>query len=607
MSRRKDRLWETLRPGLFCFKDSCNVYVLKKGDGGVAVDFGAGAWLDALPQIGVKTISHVLLTHAHRDQCAGLANRPAWPFAVHASAEDLRFYRPDTLAGFWKSYQAGGCPANYAAPRPPLPFVKGDLADAQELVWQDTVFGVIPTPGHTRGALTYLAVWDGKAVAFCGDALHAGGTVHQPYHLEWDHWTGDGALAAWHGLTRLGDCRVDLLCPSHGPVVTKKSGACIRQAQQRVMAFVRAKGSVCAGERDRWFETQPLACSARQVLPDLYHFGGNSFLLAGDGGEGFVVDPTLPSIERVTALMEEVGVRTVTAATASHYHRDHSDGMDWLRDRYGTAVWLHPWVAEPIVDRDRYDVPWLPVDSITSDRLLPAQGRFRWNRYRFDILPFPGQTRWHCGFHTDIAGQRVLFSGDCYQPPSRWNGTGGFCAFNGSRFAEGFAGSAGAVLHLAPDLICNGHGCIYRYHAGHYRRIVRWAEQAEKAVRNLCPSDAWLADYDCRAAWWEPFRSRVKAGGTVALCFVVHNYREKPIALTVALALPEGWTASPEMRRMRVQAGAVRSAGFEVAIPGNTPPGRYVIAADVTEDGRIMGETAAALVDVEIERMQNAK
>ena len=106
------------------------------------------------------------------------------------------------------------------------------------------------------------------------------------------------------------------------------------------MAFVRAKGSVCAGERDRWTETAPLACGARRVLPDLYHFGGNSFLLVGEDGEGFVVDPTLPSIERVEALMAEVGVRTVTAATASHYHLDHSDGLGWLRDRCGAEVWL---------------------------------------------------------------------------------------------------------------------------------------------------------------------------------------------------------------------------------------------------------------------------
>ena len=38
--------------------------------------------------------------------------------------------------------------------------------------------------------------WNGKALAFCGDAVHAGGTIYQPYHLEWAHWTAEGSLEA---------------------------------------------------------------------------------------------------------------------------------------------------------------------------------------------------------------------------------------------------------------------------------------------------------------------------------------------------------------------------------------------------------------------------
>ncbi|MDA0747432.1 MAG: MBL fold metallo-hydrolase [bacterium] len=588
--------WTELLPDLYLYKDTCNVYLLKSGDEAVVFDFGSGTWMESLPEIGVQSIRHVFLTHPHRDQCAGLATRTEWPFDVHASTQDLRFYRPDTLAGFWKTYQSAGCPANYAAPRLPLPFVKGNVADAQEISWANTRICAIPTPGHTRGALTYIVAWNGKSLAFCGDAIHHGGTIHQPYHLEWDHWTGEGALAAWHGLERLGYCRIDRLCPSHGPVVQTSTIACIRRAQKHLMAFIRAKGSVCPGEIDRWVSTEPLVCGAQRVLPNLYHFGANSFLLVGDNAEGLVIDPTLSDIESIGALIKETGVQKLTAATATHYHRDHSDGLNWLRDHYGTAIWLHPWVAEPIKDRNQIDVPWLPSESIQSDRTLPETGVFRWNQYRFNIRPFPGQTWWHCAFDTTIAGVHVLFSGDNFQPPSRWNGTGGFCAYNGARFTEGFARSAQTALDIAPDLIANGHGCIYRFHAGHYLRILRWSAQSENAVRNLCPADS--SDYDCRTYSWSPFLTETPSGRTVDLAFEARNPTGKLQLLTFQPLSPQGWDITPAQRKITAPPGAERTARVTLRIPQSTAPGRYLVAANLILNGDPLGEVAVALVQV---------
>ncbi len=61
-------------------------------------------------------------------------------------------------------------------------------------------------------------------------------------------------------------------------------------------------------------------------------------------------------------------------------------------------------------------------------------------------------------------------------------------------------------LDLAPDLICNGHRCIYECDADHYHRILKWFEDTEASVRDLYRTgDDWLADYDPRACRWEPF------------------------------------------------------------------------------------------------------
>ncbi|MFH1570040.1 MAG: MBL fold metallo-hydrolase [Gemmatimonadota bacterium] len=595
--------WQRLAADLYLYRDTCNVYLLRCAERALCVDFGTGAWVPRLGEIGVRHLDHVVLTHAHRDQCCGLYRGTVpWPAAVvpavHVPAGDAALLEPAGLERFWAGYQSNGCPPNYAAPRLPVPGALPDLAADTERVLGPARFCAIPTPGHTPGALSYAVAWGGRQVVFCGDAVRAGGRLHQPYHLEWDHWTPGGALAAWYGLERLGACRMDLLLPAHGPVLRTRARQCVRRAQDRLTAFIRAKGSVCPDEPARWLDTEATPSGAGRLSPHLYAFGGNGFLLLSDGGDGFVVDPTLPDMPALEALCGELGLKRLSAATASHYHLDHSDGLDYLRRTRGTRSWLHPQVAEPLVDRDRFDVPWLPPVSVPVDRYLPREGRCRWREYTFQSRALAGQTHWHGALATEVDGARILFSGDNFQPPTRWNGTGGFCAYNGSRFVEGFARSAAAVRELAPDVICNGHRCIYRYAASHYRRIEAWAGRAERAVRDLCPSAPWLADYDCRTRRWEPFVSRVRPGQTVRLALVCTNHGRAAVAVRARAVTPEGWAAGPGMRAARTGPARSRRLVFTIQVPRGAPPGRHLLAADVETDGDLAAEACVALVDV---------
>ena len=591
--------WKKLAPDLFLFADACNIYLLRDGDRAIAVDFGTGRWLSCLDQIGVAQLEHVVLTHAHRDQCCGLYQQPHSSFVVHAPTGDSDLLEPAPLNQFWHSYQSNGCPSSYAAPRLPLEEVRTDMAADSERLIGPARFCGIATPGHTRGALSYIVEWRGRHLAFCGDAVHAGGTLHQPYHLEWDHWTPEGALAAWYGLERLRYCYFDLLLPSHGAIVEQQPRSCVTQTQKKLLRLIRAKGSVCVGEKNRWLDLEPMASTgASRVLPHLYHFGGNSFLLIGKNGTGMVVDPTLGSIHQLEPLMREIGLERIEVTTASHYHLDHSDALNQVRAHYNAAVWLHPWVAAPICDRNRYDLPWLPAESIVPDRLLPETGAFRWDAYRFEIRPFPGQTWWHCAFDTLIDNRHVLFSGDNFQPPTRWNGTGGFCAFNGSRFSRGFAPSARAASAINPAIVCNGHGNIYTFARSHYRRILHWAARTEKTLEALCPSPVWMADYDCRATHWEPFVSQARPRQTLRLTLVHHNYQTREVTLLVSPCGPHGWSPTPARRRMRVPAGKSRRLNFTLQLPRNVDKGRYLIAADVELDGHPQGEVCVALIDI---------
>lgn len=485
-----------LLPGLFHFADTCNVYVIRDGDAGLAVDFGSGQWLEQLPALGIKRLEKVLLTHHHDDQVAGLAAKSKWPFSIHAPAGEGKFLDPARAAEFhgppWFEI---GCPESYYPPAKRVPGIIYDQAGDCNFIWRGRKISALATPGHGPHALSYVVEHAGRQVVLCGDACHAGGTLWQPYHLEWDHCRGGGALAAWEGVVRLSNLAVDLLLPAHGPVITERPRQVLRLLARRLMAFYEAKGQISPGVPDHFPPPlRTMDCGARQYLPHLYQYGANGYLLTSDRGEGLVVDPFLPDLPALEQLVREVGVWP-TAMVVSHYHYDHSDGIAPLREKYGAKAWLHPWIAQILKRPDKALRPWMRSYPITADRLWPERGPWSWNEYGFEVAPWPGQTWWHCAFMATVDGQRVLFAGDSFVPTTRWNGTGGFCAYNLSRFAEGFAPSAQLALDWKPDLLADGHGNYCEFVPAKFRRIRQWVPRAEKAVRDLCPSGDLDQDY----------------------------------------------------------------------------------------------------------------
>ncbi len=481
---------------LWFFADTCNVFLLKTGRRAVAIDFGSGLWLDRLPKLGIDGIDHVLLTHHHADQCAGLQGRQSRPFVAHAPAGEEPFLDPARISEFKRSLAVKPYipfPASYAPLRKGIPGVVYDVRPNFELFLNGLCFRCVHTPGHGRHACSYVVEFHGRQFCFCGDAAHVGGTVWAPYNLEWDHWTGTGALAAWEGIRRLEGIGMDRLCPAHGAPIIERPMPALRLLDRRLLDFYRAKGSVCAGEKDHWLIAEPVADGIKKVLPHLYMGRSNAYLLRSNSGADLIVDATEADIKRFKDLLGDSFCPK--AALVTHAHSDHYAGVSVLQKRYGTKLYLHPQIAEGITDHLYRHALFRARHPPRIDHIWPAKGRWQWHEYTFDVAPWPGQTWWHCVFMTAIDGQKVLFGGDSFQPASRWNGTGGFCAANLSRFQDGFVASAKLVLRWQPDILANGHCGLFRFTATRFRRIIKWARFAEKTLQALCPSGSLEQDY----------------------------------------------------------------------------------------------------------------
>ncbi|MCX6992800.1 MAG: MBL fold metallo-hydrolase [Kiritimatiellaeota bacterium] len=477
--------------------DQCNVYVLKAGKSGLAIDFGSGAWMQRLPALGIERIEQVLLTHHHADQCAGLAGTTEREFIVRAPAGEKPNIDPADLARRvqeWKKLTYSPYFHN-AALWQGVPGIICDLHPDSELWFGPFCLRIVHTPGHGMHACSYVVEAGDLQLCFCGDAAHAGATIWEPYHLEWDHWTGEGALAAWQGIKRLLGIGIDRLLPSHGPLIESAPNKTLWALADKLLNFYTAKGCIAPGEKDHFVAPAQTFGGTRRYLDSLYQFGTNGYLLVSKTNEGLVVDPALADLPFLDSLLKRLGNVRPTAILITHCHADHCSGVANLQATYQARAYLHPKVAEKIGQPPSGPTPYLPAKPVQADVLLPENGTWTWNEYAFRVAHWPGQTWWHAAYLTTVDRQKVLFGGDSFQPVSRWNGTGGFCANNNSRFREGFIPSARLMLTWQPDILANGHRCVFRFTESRFRQIIDWAYFAERAVLALCPSGDLETDY----------------------------------------------------------------------------------------------------------------
>src|SRR5919206_2779006 len=186
---------EAVAPGVLCFRDTCNVYVLRSEREAVLVDFGDGDVLDHLDELGVERVTDVLLTHHHRDQLGGLQR------AVDAG---IRIWAPpsevELIAGMDERWLRRRVANDYDLREDRFSLLRTVPVTGTVAEYRTTRFGgydvfVLPTPGHTLGSVSYLVEVDGKRLAFTGDLVYGDGKVWSLAATQWTYsgWGGWGS------------------------------------------------------------------------------------------------------------------------------------------------------------------------------------------------------------------------------------------------------------------------------------------------------------------------------------------------------------------------------------------------------------------------------
>ncbi len=608
---------EKLSDNLFLLEDTCNVYLIRRGDRGLLVDFGSGKILDFLNDLGVTRVEWILHTHHHRDQAQGdpLAVAQRVPIAV--PEHERQFF--EAVENFWRNrriFELYDMKNDFFSLTQNVP-VAALLRDYATFRWGDIEIFVQPTPGHTPGSITLVCDVDGKKTAFSGDLMHSAGKVQTLYDLQYYYQEHEGVDLSIYSLTELAKLKPDLLCPSHGrPVPDPLPG--MEQLSQKLRDW-----------HHYWYAHPPTSdYEPYAVTPHLIantDTTSSFYAIVSDSGKTLFVDygsaswtffqvftryvGTFDRMRFVEHSIEKIraryGMKSIDVAMPSHMHDDHVNGFPYLARRYDTKIWCYENMVDILENPRMLNVGCILGEPIKVDRSFRNKETFKWEEFEFTVVHSPGHTNYQMAMFATIDGARVVFSGDAFfNDPDHANSLRHNLIYRNEVKSGDHLKSIRNVLEFEPNLIAPGHGrpflvdreAALNFEARAKKQDAFFSDLIADPDPNMGVDPSWIRI--------SPYQMMVLPGQSKRVEVHVRNYRPRRVQITGMFILPEGWRASPAKISLAVDAKSEAKTDATISIPANwsNPLSRVAIALDVLADDKYLGQIAEAVVDIRTRR-----
>lgn len=597
---------------LFVLSDTCNVYLVRDGDRGLLIDFGAGRILDFLHELGIAQIDWILHTHYHRDQAQGdlLANQRRIPIGVPAHERHL-FEDVERLWANRRVFDLYQVRNEFFSLTQNVTVAKL-LHDYDSFTWRGYSFFVQPSPGHTIGSISLMAEIDGRRTAFCGDLLYAGGKVQNLYDLQYFYGEHEGVDFSLYSVDALIKAKPALLCPSHGKPMEDPIPA-LRQTEANLLEWYHYWKPT--GTPTYQFESTQvsphliahplptasfyaiLSKSGKALLIDYGSASWNFFQSFRDATDTY---GRMRFVEHsLDALRAQHGVTHFDVAIASHIHDDHVNGFSHLARRYGTRVWCYENNAEIFRNPRARILGCELAEPIAVDRTFRDGETFQWEEYEFTVLHSPGHTEYQMALFTTIDNIPVAFTGDAFFNYDKKTLMHNLIYRNDVKVGD-YLRSAANLQKMNPRLIAPGHGEPFEVNEAMIQEFVEGARRQDEIFAKLIANPA--IDFGLDPAWVQirPYQAIASAGTPCTLEIWVRNHGGEAMELEAALVLPPGWISAPAKIQLTVQPHADALRLVELTIPHSVYQRgeRRAIAADVRVNGLHMGQIAEAVVDM---------
>ncbi|MCC7450551.1 MAG: MBL fold metallo-hydrolase, partial [Anaerolineae bacterium] len=327
---------------LFCYQDTCNVYVLRSGSKAVLIDFGSGDVLDELPALNVERVTDILLTHHHRDQGQGLQR--AVDVGINIWVPHMEQELFTDVAAHW---QGRALYNNYDVRQDRFSLLEsipitGTLHDCATCHFGDYDLMVVPTPGHTVGSISLFTKIDKQRIAFTGDLIAAPGKVWSLAATQWTYNGGEGLAMSIPSLLDVKSRQPNLLLPSHGEPIREPDQA-IDLLTNRLCQLIQYREQ--NKELPRFLDNP-----YTPITPHLLWNQSSvafSYVLLSNSGKALLIDygydfilgfassteraARRPWLYSLKYLKQKYGVHKIDVVMPTHHHDDHIAGFNLLR------------------------------------------------------------------------------------------------------------------------------------------------------------------------------------------------------------------------------------------------------------------------------------
>ena len=591
----------SLTPHLFWVADSCTIYGIEQDGATLLIDCGTDLTPAALQQAGRGPVEQLLLTHFHRDQCAGAAHWQTQGAQVTIPFAERRYFEEsDLLKAAYDIYD------NYTAYYPgrgPLTDLHADryAYDYTSLTWRELQIDVIPLPGHTFGSVGYLFTVAGQRLLACGDLMAAPGKLYEYFSSQWRYMDFQGHVNLLESLAAVERLGVDWILPGHGApfAATAQAFADLRGPLVELYELFYAKPYT------------PYRAQLRQLTPHVYEVTNsmaNSYVVKVDGhalmidcgytsGAPITANPHRFIDHLLPALESELGIQNVEWFLPSHYHDDHLAGYPALQARYGTQVASSPELQDILEHPERYEMPCLVPQGMVVSEVVERGAAFHWRGIDFLIEQQPGQTLYHHLIFFEVDDTRFLCIGDNISGLSFREERDHIHSFipKNRTPVSSYTDMPRQILAYAPDILLTGHGGAVPCELAKIERWQQWMTKWQTDFTQILAQPHPNLGMDPHWIEFYPYKVRVQPGASVTFQLRITNHEAAPRNCALHFRSVAGVQLDPESATVIAAPGQVTTVSVSAHFPTTFTTHALPVLADVTWHGQRLGEIAEAI------------
>ena len=604
--------YSQLSKHLYVHHGHVNTGILRDGNSALLIDPSGTSFQTTLTELGITNIEQILYTHHHRDNLAVFSIPENTRIGV-PEAEAQWFTEVDT---FWNDpkyrWHLYNChPHNLMLANSIN--VTDTYAEGAQITWGPASIGVLETPGHTDGSVTYLIDVDEQRFAFSGDLIYDEGKIWDLYSLQKGQQTTDyhGFLGARdelkESLEKVRYSSPTVLVSTHGVVIKNPDTAIDKLIEQ--LDFCYDKYVSISALRHYFpqlfseFEGNADHMPIREGKPPpefLRHFG-TTWLIISETGEAFVMDCGSPNvIKQIQQLQTDNEISEVTQFWVTHYHDDHVNAIPEFQETFPCETIADTVVTEVIENPKAFRLPCISPAVTCVDRATHDGDSWQWNEFTMTAYHFPGQTYYHGGLLVEGRGVKMFFSGDSFTMA----GIDDYCSGNRNLLGKdvGYEKCLRLIQELKPTHIFNCHvDPAFDFTDKEIGFMLDTLAEREKFYTDLFPWDH--ANYGMDDQWVRcyPYEQEVALGKIATLKVEITNHSLESHTAIAQPILPTSWGIEIDPTETTIPPKADGHIPFSIPIPkvgsifGSEISERIVIPVEITYNNIPLGQFREAI------------